>query len=202
MAVPKIDARPSKSSVRVEYRLLKQIWLRHRGLLCSWQPYVSLVLAGATSYIAWVSSAATVSISSIAMVGLTVAAITVGACVSAVVLSIGLPGGDRLRRWARQGDDANKSALSELVFVLVWAALWQLFVVIVCILAILLGGNGPFAPSGMRWSHWLGLIVSFWVFYYALIELFVVIDTLWQIGAVVVSEERSTPNKDTDHSRS
>mgnify|MGYP005814337545 CR=1 FL=1 len=31
-----------------------------------------------------------------------------------------------------------------------------------------------------------------WVFFYALLELFVVVETLWQIGAVIVNEERKT----------
>ncbi len=112
---------------------------------------------------------------------------------SAIVLSLGLPGAERLRKWARHGETADRSALSELIFVLVWGGIWQLLVVVICVLALLFGGDGPLAPPGMWFTHWVGLIGGLWVFFYALLELFVIMETLWQIAAVIVSEERRIP---------
>lgn len=82
------------------------------------------------------------------------------------------------------------NALSDLVFALVWAALAQLMLIVVCVVAMLFGGAGPLAPSGLSWTHWIGLVAGLLVFYYALFELFVVVNTLSQVGAVIAEEER------------
>lgn len=186
------------SSNRVGLTLGHQIWIRRRALVATWQPYVAAAAAVGVALGAPVLPASGLSISSVASTGFAYTSITVAACVSAIVLSLGLPGADRLRKWARQGQTADKSALSELVFVLVWACAWQLFVVVVCVLALLFGGDGPLAPPGFSITHRIFLAVGMWVFFYSLLELFVIVQTLWQIGAVVVSEERGEEVSNAD----
>lgn len=188
----------TKAMNRIDLTLRGQIWLRRRRLLRTWQPYVAAAVAVAIAIGASALPSSSLAISEVASTGFAYASITVAACISAIVLALGLPGGDRLRKWARHGTSADHSALSELIFVLVWGGIWQLLVIVVCSLALLFGGDGPLAPFGMSLSHWIGLIGGLWVFSYALLELFVVVETLWQIGAVIVSEERAEEGPATD----
>lgn len=168
-----------------------QVWPRRREIVREWPPYVAaLAFAITSSLLAPVLPAGSLTIVEVATTGLTFASIAVGACATAVVLALGLPGGDRLRRWAKHDTKADMNALSDLVFALVWAALAQLMLIVVCVVAMLFGGEGPLAPSGLSWTHWIGLAVGLLVFYYALFELFVVVNTLSQVGAVIAEEER------------
>lgn len=182
---------------KIDLTLGRQIWIRRRRLLLTWQPYVAAAIAVASALGAPALPSASLPISTVASIGFAYASITVAASVSAIVLSLGLPGAGRLRKWARHGHSANRSALSELIFVLVWSGIWQLSVIVACALALLFGGDGPLAPPAMTVPHRIGLICGLWVFYYALLELFVVVETLWQIGAVIVDEERRAAEPDS-----
>lgn len=134
---------------------------------------------------------ASMRIADIAGYGLTFASISIGACFSAIVLSIGLPGTNRLHQWSRRkGITPGKSSLSDLIFVLVWAALWQVVLVVTCVTAVALGGElGLAAPDG-AYPHFVGLVVGFFVFFYCVFELFIVIQTLSQVGVMIITEER------------
>lgn len=189
---PRSESRDASGENQIGLTLWQQVWRRRKTLLATWQPYVSAVAAAAAAYGASVLPSSSMTISSVAAIGFAYASITVAACVSAVVLSLGLPGADRLRKWARHGATADKSALSELVFVLVWACIWQLLVIVACVLALLFGGDGPIYPPGASIVHAIGLTFGLWVFFYALFELFVIVETLWQIGAVIIAEERAS----------
>jgi hypothetical protein len=132
------------------------------------------------------------TISSVVANGFTFASIAMGSCISAIVLSLGLPGAERLRKWSNMnGPIKGKSVLSDLVFALTWAALAQVALILVCVLATLFGGNLPLAPESMTVTHWLGLAISLIVFLYAVLELVVVVQTLVQIGVMIIVEERT-----------
>lgn len=169
-----------------------QVLPRRRELFLHWAPYCAIVASLLTVIVAPHLPASRTPISDIAATGLTYASIATGGCFSAIVLSVGLPGADRLKRWAlKEGPTAGRSSLSDLVFVLVWAATWQLALIGTCVLALLFGGRLPIAPTQMVPSHTLGLFVGMTVFYYALFELMIVVNTLSQIGTVINFEERN-----------
>ena len=159
--------------------------------MLSWVPLAALLLGGAVTAVAPGLPVGVMPISTILSNGFTFASIAMGACISAIVLSLGLPGAERLRRWAREpGTLPGKSALSDLVFVIVWAALAQLLLIMVCVAALLFGGDLPLAPSPMIPSHAFGLWVGLAAFFYAVLELFVVVTTLLQMGVMIIAEEQ------------
>jgi hypothetical protein len=168
-----------------------QILPRSHELLGSWAPYAAFVSGLALALALPALPAANMHIMDAAGYGLTFASISMGACFSAIVLSIGLPGTNRLRLWSlRKGATPGKSALSELIFVLVWAALWQVFLIITCVIAIAFGGDYPLgAPSG-AYPHMVSLILGLWIFFYAVYELLIVVQTLTQVGVMIIAEER------------
>lgn len=121
---------------------------------------------------------------------LTYASISLGACVSATVLALGLPGTERIRRWSRaSGSTPGMSLLSDLVFVLTWAALTQIALIIACVASLVLGGELPIAPDQWKPTHAIGLFAGSLTFFYALFQLIIVVQTLLQIGVVVIAEE-------------
>lgn len=167
-----------------------QIAPRLGQLLWQWAAGGAAAMAGLVTWRASALPFGRLAIIDVANGALTFASISTGACISALVLSLGLPGGDRLRRWARApGSVAGKSALSDLVFVLVWAALVQVALIAACAAAGILGGDLEVAPKGMSPSHGLGLFAALAVFFYALFELVIVVQTLVQVGVVMIAEE-------------
>ncbi|WP_189349621.1 hypothetical protein [Zhihengliuella salsuginis] len=176
----------------LDLRLFRgQIWPRRRQLVSSWAPYISMMLAILVSLALPFLPAASTKISDAASHGLTFSSISVGACFTSLVLSLGLPGARRLRDWSRRrGALEGKSVLSDLVFVLVWAGLSQLSLIFVCVFAMLFGGDLEMAPVGMYLSHFVTLIAGMFAFFYAVFELVIVIQTLSQIGVIIIAEEQ------------
>lgn len=192
MAVERTPADAEVEAARADLRFLRgQVLPRRRQLLRSWAPYAALVSALGITFALPVLPAATMRIMDAAGYGLTFASISMGACFSAIVLSIGLPGTSRLRLWSlRNGVTPGKSALSELIFVLVWAALWQVLLIVTCVVSVAFGGGYPLGAPAAAYSHVFGLVVGFFVFFYCVFELLIVIQTLTQVGVMIIAEER------------
>lgn len=178
-----------------DLRLVRgQIAPRLGQLVTSWPPYLALICGLALAVVLPGLPSANTPIAEVVGYGFTLASISVGACFSAIVLSLGLPGAERLRTWSRRtGTTPDKSALSDLVFVLVWAALSQVALIVVCVLALAVGGPYPLAPAGQAPTHFAGLLVGISVFFYAVFELVIVVQTLSQVGVVIIAEERANP---------
>ncbi len=162
----------------------------------------SIVLSGSTLFALIAAILATVGImllpvrntpiADIAGVGLTYASVALAACLSGLVLSLALPGEQRLRRWARMDSArSGKSLLSDLVFTFFWASCCQLGVLLVCFAAIVFGGPLLVGePQPLPASHIAGLLLGFLVGFYSVAQLFVVLQTLVQVGVLVILEEQ------------
>jgi hypothetical protein len=179
-------------SAALDLRLVRgQIFPRRSTLVKAWAFWLA-ILAG----VAFATSAdrlpiASIKISEAVTDGFAYASITLGACFSAIVLSLGLPGTERLRRWSvLDGAVKGKSALSDLIFVLVWAALAQILLILTCVFALIFGGDISLAPKGMWPSHRIGLFLGSSFFFYAVFELVTVVQTLSQMGVIIIFEER------------
>lgn len=121
-----------------------------------------------------------------------VAAISIGACFTSIVLVIALPGEARIRRWATyRGTRQDRSTLSDLVFAIFWASLSQLVLILTCVVATIAGSGLSLAPTELQFSHLLGLIGGSFAFYYALAQLYVVLQTLVQLSVVIIREEQA-----------
>lgn len=170
-----------------------QVVPRIGRLLKDWPPWLACGVAFAASVAIGHLPVGSMSISSVVTAGFTFASIALGACVAAIVLSLGLPGTERLRRWSLlDGATQGKSALSDLIFFLVWAALSQISLISACVVALTLGGDLPVAPRSDFGWHRIGIFCGVFIFCYALLQLIVVIRTLSEIGVLIIFEERNT----------
>ena len=132
-----------------------------------------------------------VRIDTLAGYGLSFASISLGACFTTAVLTLSLPGNDRIRKWSRaRGEIPTSTPLSDLLFVITWAALIQVLLIFTCASAIVFGGSLQVFPSEAPLLQRLSIFLAGWVFFYAVIELLIVISTLSQVGNVIVHEER------------
>lgn len=176
----------------LDLRLVRgQILPRWRQVVRTWETLIAAVPAILLASFSQFLPSAELPIDSIAYLGFTFAAISTGAGFSAIILSLCLPGADRLHRWSNQpGTLENKSALSDLVFVLVWSTLIQVSLVACCALATAFGGDLSFAPPGMSNVHRISIGAGMFVFFYAIVELVIVVQTLCQVGVVIIAEER------------
>lgn len=182
------------ADAKAELQILSgQIWPRRGLLLKSRVVWVSLFLALITLTGCLFFPVARARIDEIAGIGLSYASISAGVCITALTFSLALPGEERLRRWAQmkgtRGD--NSSALGDLVFALFWAALSQVLLILYCVGALVVGYHLPLLPPDFLLSHLIALGAGFWIFFYALLELIVVLQTLVQIAVVFVFEERN-----------
>lgn len=126
-----------------------------------------------------------------ASLGISFASISFGACLTVAVLAIGLPGAQRVRRWANTDTAFGTSnAYTRLLFNLLWAALAQLALILVAVLNAALGGNALVSPAHLLSWHSVILFGSLLWFGYALLELIHVLLAVSQIGVVIVREER------------
>ncbi|MEV5041034.1 hypothetical protein [Microbacterium sp. LMI1x-1-1.1] len=162
----------------------------------------SIVLSGSSFFALMASILATggivllpvrsTPIADIAGVGLTYASVSLAACLSGLVLSLALPGEQRLRRWARmKSARSGKSLLSDLVFTFFWASCCQLGVLLVCFAAILFGGPLLVGePQPLPVSHVTALFAGLFVGFYSVAQLYVVLQTLVQVGVLVILEEQ------------
>lgn len=183
-----VPPKSEKLEGKAKVSLLHHAWLRKRLLIKSKEPHVAALLSLLVTYLVQNYSGSSLSVSAVASTGFTYASITVAACVSALGFSLSLPEA-RLRRWVRAGKGEEVNAYSNLVFVLVWACVLQLLVIVVCVLAMLFGGEGPLLPSRHLYIGCAALFVGLWIFLYALAELFVAVTTLFEIAIVVAYEE-------------
>lgn len=145
-----------------------------------------------TVLIAWLP-VAKAPINDVAGIGLTYASISAGVCITALTFALALPGEERMTRWAKaEGAEAEgASALGDLVFSLFWAALSQIGLVLYSVGAILAGYSFALWPGDGSWIHIAGLYFGLATFFYAVLELTVVLQTLVQIAVIFVFEEKS-----------
>lgn len=169
----------------------QQIMPRLRQILVSWSSLVAIVAAVITTIGTSLLPARGLPITTVAGIGFTYASISMAACISGLVLSLALPGESRMRKWANMGGAVDgKSLLSDLLFSFFWAACCQLAVLLVCVLATIFGGPLLIgSPSPLPLSHVLALGAALFVFFYAVAQLYVVLQTLVQVGVLVILEE-------------
>lgn len=165
---------------------------RWRIVAYSWQPYAALALGVVAAVGVQFLPSRDVAINEFAGHGLTVSSISVSACLTGLVLSIALPGSERIANWAKMpGPTDGFSVLSDLVFTFFWAGCSQILAVLVSISALFFGADLSIgSPHPLRWTHWVALGSSFTIFAYALLQLLVVFQTLVQVGALIIAEEQ------------
>ncbi|MEY8579205.1 hypothetical protein AALI21_13040 [Corynebacteriaceae bacterium 6-324] len=152
---------------------------------------VSFALALLLTFVVDKLPIAEMEVSSLAGLGLSFASISLGACFTTAVLALSLPGHNRIRAWSRKnGEISTSTALSDLLFVITWAALSQVLLILTCAGAIVVGGDLKVFPSGAFFWQRISVFCTTWVFLYAVSELLIVISTLNQVGNVIVHEER------------
>ncbi len=126
-----------------------------------------------------------------ASLGMSFGAVSFGACLTVAILTIGLPGAERARRWANKDRKLGSSnAYTELLFNITWSALVQLGLIFLAVASAAIGGAAGLAPAELlSWHSAILLVCTFW-FGYSLVELLHVLLALSQMGVVIVSEER------------
>ncbi|MDO5374060.1 MAG: hypothetical protein Q4F10_11450 [Corynebacterium glutamicum] len=165
--------------------------IKYKGLWAT--SILGLSLAAGISHL----PVALMNISALAAVGLSFASISLGACFTTAVLTLSLPGNDRLRKWSNiDTRPMGSTVLSDLLFVVVWAALIQVLLICTCAIALVFGGDLLVFPATAPWWQRLEIFWSGWVFFYAVTELGVVISTLSQVGSVIIHEERKEAAKE------
>jgi hypothetical protein len=127
-----------------------------------------------------------VEISDLASVGINYAALSFGGCITGAVLAVSLPSERRVRSWASaRYRNGYLSRYGDLVFWLTWAAISQLAVLFVSIVAVVAGGDEHVIPADAYLSHRLLLGFSIAVFFYAVGQLLTLVGTLSQLGNVI-----------------
>lgn len=135
---------------------------------------------------------ANTQISTLSNIGFTFSSLSLGACFATAALCLSLPGEGRLSKWAKTpGEIEGSSALSDLIFVIVWAAVCQIFLVLVCTLALILGGTYTVFPDSAGLLQRILISFSAFTFFYSLGELLIVISTVSQLGIVITHEENT-----------
>ncbi|WP_314455808.1 hypothetical protein [uncultured Microbacterium sp.] len=172
------------------------VWKRRRQLSHDTAPWVALGLAVAFTAAAPSLPVAAMPVTDLADAGLLYAALSFAAAIAGVGIAFGVPGAERIQRWSTlRSKGSDFAAFSDLAFVFTWAAMVQVAVVIVSFLAIVFGRDATVIPAGVSIEdapmHYLSLLFSVWLWWYALFELTAVIRTVMQVTNAIVTEESS-----------
>lgn len=168
-----------------------QIVPRRTQLIRAWQFYVAMILALLIAFLIHRLPLADITVKELSTVGFTFASIALSGCFTTTVLAITLPGENRIRKWMEIESRIHEgsSAYLDLIFVIIWAAICQMILIAVCVLALLFGGGSLiWHEAAPCWQRFTVLAASF-VFFYALNELYTVIETLFRISYVLMHEE-------------
>ncbi len=126
-------------------------------------------------------------------------AISFGACITALVLAIGLAPQQRVNQWATTYAPGRKfSTFSELVFVLTWAAMTQLLALFAMMAAVLIGAEELVMPDDPVWTHRPLFAGAAALVVYSAWHLVTVISTLSQIGSVTNIEAARASDEPID----
>lgn len=167
-----------------------QIRPRAWSIILSWPTGVAAIVTALVVTALPGLPSASAQIDAAATIGLNVAAISMGACISALVLSLALPGEKRLREWARLDNSNGRSQLEQLLFTYFFAASCQVVTIFACVASMLFGSGLQLVASEMTPSHYLGLMGGFFVFFFGTAQLWVVLQTLMQTGVLIIVGER------------
>lgn len=170
-----------------------QVAPRSVRLIWDWGTLVSLVGALVITLSIGHLPAAETPIDDLANALMDYSAIGLGACITALVLAIGLAPQSRVEVWSTTYAEGREfSAYSELIFVGSWAASSQLFALVVAWVARLVGADIPAMPADPKTSHVVLFFAATAVVIYALWHLCTVIATLSMIGSVTIQEAQRT----------
>lgn len=154
--------------------------------------WISLLLGGLVGYLAPQIHGGTLTVAEAGNIGITYASISMGVATTALVLSLGLPGAERMHRWANLPEATpGRSMVSDLVFVLAWSAMCQLALITYCLALILTVGDVKVFPTDPCLWHRITLGVGVGLLTYSLFELRDAITTLVQVGTVIEAEEQA-----------
>ncbi len=157
--------------------------VRDRVLLLS-----VLLAAATTAAVRWLPLRE-LKISEVAAAGLSFGSLAFGACVTGAVLSISLAPAERVVAIATRGLPGQPfSHYSDLIFVFTWSAMAQLGVVMASLIALAIGGGGLVGPAQPYVTHTLLVFLALSVTIYAVAQLFTVVNTISQLGVVIIAE--------------
>ncbi len=148
----------------------------------------ALIVAGLLLLMVRLGGGSGLTISSVAGVALGFAGVGAAASVAALTLTLGFAQGMPSESWVfRDVLPRGGTPLESLARVFAWAGTVQLALVGVAALALALGGDRLLLPKAASWLHVAGLYGGLVVFVLALLQVFVVLQTLAQLSILLVN---------------
>ncbi|WP_311478987.1 hypothetical protein [uncultured Gulosibacter sp.] len=180
-----------------------EVWGRRAQLLRDRALWVSLFLACITTLIAPCIPLGDLYIEELAEYALLYAALSCGAAIAGTGIALAVPGDERVRRWSKiipQG--ARYSSFQNLLFAFAWSAIIQIALVLVSFMAIAFGTGFKVIPPGVAfsdaWLHYLLVWLAFWLWWYALCELYDVVKIFMQVAGAIVKENVMNVDEDDE----
>ena len=170
-----------------------EVWGRRKQLLKDPALWVSLALGLTTTLISPIIPLGSLYVQDLANYALLYAALSFGAAIAGAGIALGVPGDKRVRRWSNLIPSGSKfSSFQNLLFTFAWSAMIQIGLVLVSFLAIALGTGFNVVPLGVdffdAWPHYIAVFFSFWLWWYALLELSAVVRVFMQVAGAITKE--------------
>ena len=128
---------------------------------------------------------ADISIASAAQMGFRFASVGAAGAVTALAVTIGFAQNSAPDSWVRRrNEDSDDSPLETLAVVYLWAGFSQITLAATCAFSVAAGGDAPLFPGAASLLHQVFLGLSLFVFSYAVLQIFAVMQTLAQMAVV------------------
>lgn len=117
--------------------------------------------------------------------------ISFSACLTALVLSLTIPGNDRIGRWASyENDNVGSNAYLDLVIVLAFSALTQVMLLGYTMIFSILQGPDTLTSNPGGLTNYLYILSLSFLVSYSFIRIYVILETVWQVAQLISAEEQ------------
>lgn len=170
-----------------------EVWGRRRQILLDPAFWLALVLGAATTLLAPLIPLGALKVEELANYALLYSALSFGAAIAGAGIALGVPGDKRIKRWSTLiPKGAKYSSFQNLLFTFAWSAMAQIGLVLVSFLSIAIGTGYRVLPLGITVmsapAHYAAAFLSFWLWWYALLELTAVVRIFMQVAGAIAKE--------------
>jgi hypothetical protein len=170
-----------------------EVWGRRKQILLDPAFWVALLLGVVTTLVAPLIPLGTLKVEELANYALLYSALSFGAAIAGAGIALGVPGDKRIKRWSTLiPRGAKYSSFQNLLFTFAWSAMAQIGLVLVSFLAIGIGTGYEVLPHRITVlsapAHYIAVFLSFWLWWYALLELTAVVRIFMQVAGAIAKE--------------
>lgn len=180
-----------QNSISKETNLLRASFIRISKDLTHRAFWGSVLSALVFSFLFFRTQGVNFEIKDITSLVISYSSISFSACLTALVLSLTIPGNDRIGRWAsHENDKIESNAYLDLVIGIAFSALAQIILLGHTLLFSIIQGPQPLSETPKAPNDYIFILSLSFLVFYSFTRIYVVLETVWQVAQLISEEEK------------